>query len=101
MMCHEKYHVDPDLRAIANVMVGLPMASSSASRERCLTASQLLLATATCEGLLAYVEENPIGMPSGEKYRLTVRLLSLRQRFAGEATGLLTSWYPDDQDTPF
>ena len=99
-MCHEKYHVDPDLRAIANRLTGLPMAESPASKERSQTASQLLLNVACCEGLVCYVDEMCQHLPSGERHRIYIRLRSIRQRFANEAEQMIAAMDTADE-VPF
>ena len=96
-MCHEKYHHDADLRAVANFMTGLATARSSATRERSSIASAMLLNTACCEGLLAFVEENTLALSTGERHRLLTKLRSVRARMAQDAMSKLANWYPEDE----
>lgn len=96
-MCHDKYHVDPDLRAVANRLTGLQTAQGSIARERSQAVSALLLNTACCSGLLDYLEVGCSDIPSGEWMRLHVRLKSIMARFQTEALDLMR---PADDDQP-
>jgi hypothetical protein len=99
-MCHEKYHVDPDLRAVANRLSGLPLAKGDAQRERCMTVSQMLLDRAACEGLAYYLEAGLASIPSGEVHRILVRLSSIRARLAVDAITMLEKEQAEDE-VPF
>lgn len=88
-MCHEKYHVDPELRAVANRLTGLPFAEGTEQRERCMTISRMLLDRCACEGLAYYLEAGYAQVPSGEANRLLVKLKSIQQRMSAEAAAML------------
>lgn len=99
-MCHEKYHVDPDLRAIANRLTGLPLAVSSSARDKCLTAARLLLDTACCEGLLALIDSRHLDIQVTERSMLSVRLRAIRERLGQTADAMLGDMLAEDS-VPF
>jgi hypothetical protein len=88
-MCHEKYHVDPELRALANRLSGLPLASTAEQRERCMTVAQMLLARCCLEGLAFYLEDGYAALPTGEVARLLTKVASIRERLSMEAATML------------
>jgi hypothetical protein len=96
-MCHEKYHIDPDIRAIANRLSGLPLARTDGQRERCMTAAQMLLARCCCEGLSFYLENGYADIPTGEVNRLMTKLAAVRGRLAEEALAMLGRDRADDE----
>jgi hypothetical protein len=88
-MCHEKYHIDPDLRGLANRIAGLPLAHGAEQRERCMMVSQMLLQRCICEGLAFYLEDGYAQLPTGEVARLLTRIASIRERLSQEAANML------------
>ncbi len=95
-MCHEKYHVDEDVRAIANRLSGLSLAKGDAQRERCMTVSRMLLDRAACEGLAYYLEAGLASIPTGEVNRLLTRLSAIRARMAVDAMRMLEREQEDE-----
>lgn len=100
-MCHEKYHHDPDLRAVANVLAGLPTATSVQGRQRSQTVAALLLNTCCTVGLLDYLKSSAEHLPSGERHRLMVRVKAIHARQMQEAMNLVYPSDPDDDQPPF
>lgn len=95
-MCHEKYHHDQGLRAVANVLSGVASATDSTTKERSQTVSALLLNTACSVGLLDYIRTSCGHLPSGERDRLLVRVKAILARQQMEALDMLVPTPPDD-----
>lgn len=84
-MCHERYHVDPDLRSIANSYVGLTIAITPEQRALCQDAASLLLNTVCCDGFIEYLQTQSGHLDPDFALRLHVKLRSIRARLGEEA----------------
>lgn len=99
-MCHEKYHHDPELRAVANTLSGLPSATDASKRQRSSKVAALLLNTACSTGLLDFIENGTPHLSSGDRNMLRVKVKAIYARQCQEALDLLHPSEPID-DVPF
>lgn len=102
MMCHERYHIDSELRAVVNTMVGLPEAKTPADRERYMDIARMTVDKAVSVGLL-YALELGFPLPKGvRKYTLVAKVSAIQARLSADAYNWLArDEGPSVDEVPF